>query len=51
MVYVDDIMVTDDDVEEIKYLKERLGKTFEVKDLGPLRTSIYKDKERGCTRA
>ena len=36
-VYVDDIVITGDDAEEIKYLKERLGKAFEVKDLGPLR--------------
>ena len=36
-VYVDDIVITGDDVEEIKKLKERLGKAFEVKDLGPLR--------------
>ncbi|WVZ95817.1 hypothetical protein U9M48_041533 [Paspalum notatum var. saurae] len=36
-VYVDDIVITGDDVEEIKYLKENLGRIFEVKDLGPLR--------------
>nr|ABA93730.1 retrotransposon protein, putative, unclassified [Oryza sativa Japonica Group] len=36
-VYVDDIVITGDDVEEIRCLKERLGKAFEVKDLGPLR--------------
>ena len=36
-VYVDGIVITGDDVEEIKRLKENLGKTFEVKDLGPLR--------------
>jgi len=36
-VYVDDIVITGDDVEEIKCLKENLGKAFEVKDLGPLR--------------
>jgi hypothetical protein len=35
-VYVDDIVITGDDVEEIKSLKERLGRTFEVKDR-PLR--------------
>jgi hypothetical protein len=37
VVYVDDIVITGDDVEEIKSLKERLGRTFEVNDLGPLR--------------
>jgi hypothetical protein len=36
-VYVDDIVITRDDEEEIKSLKGRLGKAFEVKDLGPLR--------------
>jgi hypothetical protein len=36
-VYVDDIVITGDDIEEIKCLKEKLGKAFEVKDLGPLR--------------
>jgi len=36
-VYVDDIVITGDDVEEIKCLKENLGRAFEVKDLGPLR--------------
>jgi hypothetical protein len=30
-------VITGDDVEEIKKLKERLGKAFEVKDLGALR--------------
>jgi hypothetical protein len=35
--YVDDIVITGDDVEEIKNLKERLGRAFEVKDLGPFR--------------
>jgi len=37
VVYVDDIVITGDDMEEIKKLKERLGKAFEVKDFGPLR--------------
>ena len=36
-VYVDDIVIIGDDVEEIKCLKENLGRAFEVKDLGPLR--------------
>jgi hypothetical protein len=36
-VYVDDIVITGDDVEEIGKPKERLGRAFEVKDLGPLR--------------
>jgi hypothetical protein len=36
-IYVDDIVITGDDVEEIKSLKETLGRAFEVKDLGPLR--------------
>ena len=36
-VYVDDIVITGDDVEDIRGLKERLGKAFEVKDLGRLR--------------
>jgi hypothetical protein len=36
-VYVDDIVITGDAVEQIKRLKERLGRAFEVKDLGPLR--------------
>jgi hypothetical protein len=34
---VDDTVITGDDVEEIKCLKENLGRAFEVKDLGPLR--------------
>jgi hypothetical protein len=37
VVYVDDIVIAEDDVEEIKSMKERLGRAFEVKDLGPLR--------------
>jgi hypothetical protein len=36
-IYVDDIVITGDDVEEIKWLKEKLGKAFEIKDMGLLR--------------
>jgi hypothetical protein len=36
-VYVDDIVITGDDAKEIKKLKKRLSRAFEVKDLGPLR--------------
>jgi hypothetical protein len=36
-VYVDDIIITVDDKEEIARLKEFLGKAFEVKDLGRLK--------------
>jgi hypothetical protein len=36
-IYVDDIVIIGDDVEEIKSLKKKLGRAFEVKELGPLR--------------
>jgi hypothetical protein len=35
-IYVDDIVITGDDVEEIKILKERLGRAFEVKEIKKL---------------
>ena len=36
-MYVDDIIITGDDEEEIKYLKQQLAREFEVKDLEQLR--------------
>ncbi|XP_020216524.1 uncharacterized protein LOC109800193 [Cajanus cajan] len=37
VVYVDDIVITGDDQEGIKALKQHLFKHFQTKDLGPLR--------------
>lgn len=37
IVYVDDMIITTDDVDEIKSLKENLFKEFEMKDLGDLK--------------
>ena len=37
VVYVDDIIITGDDTQEIAQLKENISKEFEVKDLGQLK--------------
>lgn len=37
IVYIDDIIVTRDDLEEIQKLKKKLVEEFEVKDLGKLK--------------
>ena len=41
IVYVDDIVITRDDVTEIVDLKKYLAQEFEVKDLGQLKYFIY----------
>jgi len=37
LVYVDDIIVTGNDADEQKILKDKLAKEFDIKDLGPLK--------------
>jgi Reverse transcriptase (RNA-dependent DNA polymerase) len=47
-VYVDDMIITEDDKNEISQLKKRLGKEFEVKDLGQLRYFFGIEIARGA---
>jgi Reverse transcriptase (RNA-dependent DNA polymerase) len=47
-VYVDDMIVTSNDEKEIAQLKMRLGKEFEVKDLGQLKYFLGIEVARGA---
>jgi Reverse transcriptase (RNA-dependent DNA polymerase) len=47
-VYVDDMIITGNDEGEIAQLKARLGKEFEVKDLGQLRYFLGSEVARGA---
>jgi TATA-box binding protein (TBP) (component of TFIID and TFIIIB) len=37
IIYVDDMIITGDDSEEIRWLEQRLSKEFEMKTLGGLK--------------
>jgi Reverse transcriptase (RNA-dependent DNA polymerase) len=47
-VYVDDMIITGDDEGEITQLKAKLGKEFEVNDLGQLRYFLGIEIARGA---
>jgi hypothetical protein len=51
IVYVDDIVITGDNEEEIEHLKGKLAQGFEVKDLGKLRyflgIEVSRSKKKG----
>jgi len=40
LLYVDDMLIVTFNMEEIVRLKEQLGSTFEMKDLGPPKESL-----------
>jgi len=36
LLYVDDMLITGDDMEHISHVKKQLGEQFQMSDLGPL---------------
>ena len=45
-MYVDDIIITGNDSEEVERIKQMMAKEFEVKDLGALRYFLGMDFAR-----
>ena len=48
IIYVDDMVVTGDDIEEIKRLQNYLSSEFEMKDLGGLKYFLGIEVARSC---
>jgi Reverse transcriptase (RNA-dependent DNA polymerase) len=48
VIYVDDMIISENDEGEIALLKKKLGKEFEVKDLGQLRYFLGIEIARGA---
>jgi Reverse transcriptase (RNA-dependent DNA polymerase) len=49
-VYIDDMIITDDDDGEIAQLKVKLGKEFEIKDPGQLKYFLRIEVAHGAER-
>ena len=49
IVYVDDIILTEDDTEEMERLKKRLALEFEMKNLGNLKYFLGMEVARNKT--